>query len=81
MKGSEKKTRIRNTASNYSTYHPLPLNIKAVGYLLHIFFLVQVSNRYLSQLKDMDANHPFVLSLSQKEADFERMCKQYAITA
>lgn len=41
----------------------------------------EVSNRYLSQLKDMDANHPFVLSLSQKEADFERMCKQYAITA
>jgi hypothetical protein len=40
-----------------------------------------VSNRFLSQLKDMDSNHPFVVSLHQKEADFDRMCKQYAITA
>jgi len=41
----------------------------------------EVSNRYLSQLKDMDPFHPFVVSLNQKEADFERMCKQYAVTA
>eukprot|EP00088_Acartia_fossae_P007526 TRINITY_DN13541_c0_g1_i2.p1 TRINITY_DN13541_c0_g1~~TRINITY_DN13541_c0_g1_i2.p1 ORF type:complete len:315 (-),score=83.88 TRINITY_DN13541_c0_g1_i2:319-1221(-) len=41
----------------------------------------EVSNRYLSQLKDMDAHHPFVVALNQKEADFDRMCKQYAISA
>jgi len=41
----------------------------------------EVSNRYLSQLKDMDPFHPFVVSLNQKEADFDRMCKQYAISA
>lgn len=41
----------------------------------------EVSSRYLSQLKDMDADHPYVVSLNQKEADFDRMCGQYAITA
>jgi coatomer protein complex subunit epsilon len=41
----------------------------------------EVSNRYLSQLKDMDSNHPYVVSLNQKEMDFDRMCKQYAISA
>lgn len=41
----------------------------------------EVSNRYLSTLKDMDASHPFVAALNQKEADFDRMCKQYAISA
>jgi len=41
----------------------------------------EVSARYLSQLKDMDAGHPFVVTLSQKEADFDRMCGQYAISA
>jgi len=41
----------------------------------------EVSNRYLSQLKDMDPHHNFVTKLAQKEADFDRMVKQYAITA
>jgi len=41
----------------------------------------EVSNRYLSTLKDMDVKHPFVVALNQKEADFDRMCKQYAISA
>lgn len=41
----------------------------------------EVSNRYLSQLKDMDSNHPYVVSLNQKEMDFDRMCKQYAVSA
>lgn len=40
----------------------------------------EVSNRYLSQLKDMDSNHPYVVSLNQKEMDFDRMCKQYAVS-
>eukprot|EP00088_Acartia_fossae_P013563 TRINITY_DN1715_c0_g1_i1.p1 TRINITY_DN1715_c0_g1~~TRINITY_DN1715_c0_g1_i1.p1 ORF type:complete len:298 (-),score=88.51 TRINITY_DN1715_c0_g1_i1:285-1178(-) len=41
----------------------------------------EVSNRYLSQLKDMDPNHPYVTSMAQKDADFDRMCKQYAVSA
>ena len=40
---------------------------------------LQVSNRYLSQLKDMDPNHSFVLKLNSKEQDFDRMVLQYAI--
>lgn len=39
----------------------------------------EVSNRYLSQLKDMDPNHGFVVKLNKKEEDFDRMVKQYAI--
>jgi len=38
----------------------------------------EVSNRYLSQLKDLDPHHSFVIKLGQKEADFDRMVKQYA---
>jgi len=39
----------------------------------------EVSNRYLSQLKDLDPCHSFVVKLGQKEADFDKMVKQYAI--
>jgi len=39
----------------------------------------EVSNRYLSQLKDCDPQHTFVVKLAQKEADFDRMVKQYQI--
>lgn len=39
----------------------------------------EVSNRYLSQLKDLDPTNSFVVKLGQKESDFDRMVKQYAI--
>jgi len=39
----------------------------------------EVSNRYMSQLRDLEPNHSFVTKLDQKEADFDRMVKQYAI--
>ena len=38
-----------------------------------------MSNRFLSQLTDMDPNHSFVVKLNKKEEDFDRMVKQYAI--
>ena len=53
-----------------------------VGQFLNLFLPnehYQVSNRYLSQLKDMDPNHGFVVKLNKKEEDFDRMVKQYAI--
>jgi len=39
----------------------------------------EVSSRYLSQLRDLEPGHSFVTKLDQKEADFDRMVKQYAI--
>jgi len=39
----------------------------------------EVSNRYLSQLKDLDPTNSFVVKLGLKEADLDRMIKQYAI--
>ena len=41
----------------------------------------QVCNRYLTQLKDDNPDHPFVKTYQQKENDFDRMVKQYAVTA
>jgi len=41
----------------------------------------EVCNRYLTQLKHDNPGHPFVQNYQRKEEDFERMVKQYAITA
>jgi len=41
----------------------------------------EVSSRYLSQLKDLEPTHPFLTRLEQKEQDFDRMVKQYAVSA
>ena len=36
----------------------------------------ELCNRYLTQLKDDNPNHPFVKQYEQKTSDFERMVKQ-----
>ncbi len=41
----------------------------------------EVCNRYLNQLRHDNPGHPFVKTYRQKEEDFDRMVKQYAITA
>lgn len=37
----------------------------------------EVANRYLSQLKDSFADHPFVKDFSEKEAEFKQVASQY----
>ncbi|XP_056640640.1 coatomer subunit epsilon [Diorhabda sublineata] len=38
----------------------------------------EITNRYLSQLKDTNADHPYITDLKQKENEFHKITQQYS---
>lgn len=44
-------------------------------------FIQQVANRFLSQLKDANPDHPFVQDHFKKEDEFERVAKLFTVSS
>ncbi|XP_050509086.1 coatomer subunit epsilon [Diabrotica virgifera virgifera] len=44
----------------------------------HMAKAPEIANRYLSQLKDANPDHPYIRDLKIKENDFHRICQQYS---